>query len=323
MSTASATARRGTTAAPGYRVYPVEVAARKRLGPNFVRITFGGDCLREFGFGGDDQRIKLMLPQPGRTVADVPAGDGWYAAWQAMPDETRPVMRTYTVRAYRPEAGELDVDFVLHGLDEGHGGPAARWASTVGRGRQVALLGPDRPGTGRMWGVEWAPPATARRLLLAGDETAVPAMAAIVESLPPYARGIVCVEVPTHGDRQSWRVPDGVEVRWSVRGDAEVPHGELLESAVRGALTELCGPGERAGTEPVDDVDIDGEGALLWEVPDAHAEQVDAAAGELYGWLAGEAGVIKRLRRLMVNDHGVPRHAVAFMGYWRNGRSQL
>ncbi|MFC7328690.1 siderophore-interacting protein [Marinactinospora rubrisoli] len=323
MSTGRATDARSATAAPGYRVYPVEVAGRQRLGPNFVRITFGGDSLREFGFGGDDQRIKLMLPAPGRTVADVPDGDGWYAAWQAMPEDTRPVLRTYTVRAFRPEAGELDVDFVLHGLENGHAGPASRWAATADRSGPVALVGPARPGTGRMWGVEWAPPATARRLLLAGDETAVPAMASIVEALPPDARGIVCVEVPADGDRQSWRLPEGVEVRWSVRGDAARPHGELLESAVRAALTELCGPGERAGTEHVDDVDIDGEGAILWEVPDAPTDQVDAAAGELYGWLAGEAGVIKRLRRLMVNDHGVPRHAVAFMGYWRNGRSQL
>ncbi|WP_344677546.1 siderophore-interacting protein [Saccharopolyspora taberi] len=296
--------------APDYRMHVVEVARSVRLGPNFVRLTFTGESLRRFGAGGFDQRIKVVLPRPGRTVDDVPDGTDWYPRWLAMPDEVRPTIRTYTVREHRPETAELDIDFVLHGTEDGHGGPVSSWAATTGPGDTIALLGPDRPGTGRMWGVEWCPPATSRRLLLAGDETAVPAVAAIVESLPPDARGIVCVEVPASGDEQTWDVPDGVEVRWLVRSGA-VPHGQLLEESVARALAELCEPTGPAGAE-LEDIDVDN--ASLWEIPE------DDPTGDLYGWLAGEAAVIKRLRRLMVNDYGVPRGSVAFMGYWREGR---
>ncbi|CAM03348.1 NADPH-dependent ferric siderophore reductase [Saccharopolyspora erythraea NRRL 2338] len=317
--TKARTARRRHDGQPGYRMYVVRVARAERLGPSFVRLTFTGDSLREFGAGGADQRIKLLLPQPGRTIADIPHGEDWYPRWQAMPDDVRPTMRTYTVRAYRPEVAEIDVDFVLHGVDEGHGGPASRWAAAAAPGDIAVLCGPDRPGNGRMWGCEWLPPETARQVVLAGDETALPAVASIVESLPPDARGIVCVEVPTAGDVQWWRAPEGVEIRWSVRQRANrpTPHGSLLETALADALAELCEPARRAASSELDDVDVDT--TLLWEVPEQR-ESVDATGGELYGWLAGEAAVIKRLRRMMVGDYGVPRGSVAFMGYWRQGR---
>ncbi|MEV0055601.1 siderophore-interacting protein [Saccharopolyspora shandongensis] len=297
---------------PVYRTFPVEVARVQRLGPSFVRITFTAECLRSFGAGGHDQRIKLVLPQPGRTLADFPSGADWYQRWLAMPDEIRPNLRTYTVRAYRAESAELDVDFVLHG-GPGHGGPASNWAAQARPGDEIGLLGPDRPGTGRMWGCEWAPPAAASHLVLAGDETAVPAVASIVESLPPCARGIVCLEVPEEHDRQDWNLPDGVEVRWFPRC-AGMPHGTLLEEGVAEALNELR-PSSRGDAAEPDDVDVDT--TTLWEVPDTPADA--ASPDAFYGWLAGEAGVIKRLRRMLVSDYGIPKQAVAFMGYWREG----
>jgi NADPH-dependent ferric siderophore reductase len=301
-------------------MYFVEVARSERLGPSFVRVTFTGECLRAFGAGGVDQRIKLLLPQPGRTVADIPSGPAWYPAWQAMPHEIRPTMRTYTVRTHRPQMAELDIDFVLHGTDGGHGGPASAWAAKVRPGDTAALVGPDRPGSGRMWGCAWSPPDTARYLIIAGDETAVPAMASIIESLPPQVRGVVCVEVPAAGDRQDWDVPDHVEVRWLVRQDktGSAPHGSLLEAAVMEVLTELREPATHAAGTGLEDVDLDT--ATLWDVPDRPTGELDTPGGELYAWLAGEATVINRLRRLMINDLGVARSAVAFMGYWRQGR---
>ncbi|WP_433868636.1 siderophore-interacting protein [Saccharopolyspora sp. CA-218241] len=307
----STAVRGGTEHRPLWRMFTVEVARVQRLCPNFVRLTFTGEHLDTFGAGGADQRIKLALPQPGRTVADVPDGEDWYQRWLAMPDPIRPVLRTYTVRAFRPEHRELDVDFVLHGLDSGHGGPASTFAAGARPGDVIALLGPDRPGSGRPWGCEWAPPSEASRLVLAGDETAVPAIGSILEALPADARGIACLEVPSPADRQEWAVPAGVDVRWLARGGA--PHGALLEPAVGGALDELRTRG--TGTAVLDDVDVDT--TALWEVP----ERGEPGADDLYGWLAGEAAVIKRLRRLLVNDYGIPRGSVAFMGYWREGRS--
>lgn len=134
------------------------VVATRRLGAHFVRITFGGSELTGFGAAGNDQRIKLLLPAPGRDLSDVPEGPDWHARWRKLPDAVRPVMRTYTVRAFRPADAELDVDVVVHGLDGGPSGPVSSWAASARVGDELALVGPDRPGTGSAWGVEWAPP---------------------------------------------------------------------------------------------------------------------------------------------------------------------
>jgi NADPH-dependent ferric siderophore reductase len=223
------------------------------------------------------------------------------------------------------------VDVVLHGVADGHAGPAARWAAAAVPGDRIVLLGPDRPGRGRMWGVEWAPPAAATTLLLAGDETAVPAVCSILEALddrPTTAEGaarrgtrgarsrthgeaprrvVALLEVPAEGDAMNLALPAGVTVRWLPRSGAA--RGSLLVPAVHAALCELGVAATPA--EAPEDVDLDTE--LLWEVPDA-----DAASG-CYAWLAGEAGVVKQLRRHLVGDLGVPRGSVAFMGYWREG----
>ncbi|MGY1642132.1 siderophore-interacting protein [Geodermatophilus sp. SYSU D00703] len=297
--------------APGWAFFEATVAAVRRLGPSFLRLTLAGPELTGFGVAGDDQRFKLVLardPVGLRRLRDC--GSAWYPEYCAMPEQQRPHIRTYTVRAARPELGEVDVDVVLHGIEDGHAGLAARWAASAASGDRVVLLGPDRPGRGRMWGVEWAPPAAARSLLLAGDETAVPAVCAILEGLAagPATRTVTALlEVPTAGDALNVALPAGVTVRWLPREGAA--RGTLLVPAVHAALCEL---GVASG-RPADLEDVDVDAELLWEVPEG-----DAAAG-CYAWLAGEAGVVKQLRRRLVGDLGVPRSAVAFMGYWRQG----
>ena len=305
-----------TAALPQWLFFETVVAGVRELGPSMRRITLTGPHLGGFGVAGDDQRVKLVLaPDPTALDELRAAGPEWYPAFCALPDERRPVLRTYTVRAARPELAEVDLDVVLHGVVDGvpggHAGPAATWAATAAPGDPVVLMGPDRPGRGRAWGVEWAPPATARRLLLAGDETAVPAVGAIVESLPPGRRAVAVLEVPEAGDVQDLRLPEGVAVRWLARADR--PRGELLVPAVHAALVDL-GVCAAPGPAP-EDVDLDA--GPLWEVPE------DLGAGaDCYAWLAGEAGVVKRLRRHLVADLGVDRRSVAFMGYWREGRSE-
>jgi NADPH-dependent ferric siderophore reductase len=297
-------------AAPEYRFFSATVARVQRLSPTFLRLTLAGPELTGFGAGGADQRIKLVLSRDGGPVRGLLSdGPGWYQDYCALPDDRRPHLRTYTVRAARPHLGELDVDVVLHGVDDGHAGPAAGWAAAAVAGDPIVLLGPDRPGTGRAWGVEWAPPA-AGALFLAGDETAVPAISAIVEALPPGRRTIAVLEVPAAGDVLSLAVPPGVEVRWLVRGARA--RGAALGPAVHAALCELGVAAPAPGVEP-EDVDLDG--GLLWEVPETGADGC-------YAWLAGEAGMVKKLRRRLVRDLGVPRTAVAFMGYWRIGASE-
>lgn len=292
---------------PTFRLFTVTVRRTRRLSPSFVRITFTGACLRDFGSGGDDQRIKLVLPRAGGSLAEFPDGPDWYQRWQQLPEDTRPDLRTYTVREFRPQQQELDVDFVLHGIERGHSGPASTWAATASPGDVLGVIGPDATtGTGRS-GCEWQPPEGVQHLVLAGDETAVPAIAAIVESLPAHARGVVCLEVPEEADRQQWRTPEGIDVRWFARCGATA-HGKLLEEGLAEALRELP-TSASTGTAECDESEED---FVLWDVP-------AASSGTVYGWLAGEASLIKRLRRLLVHEHGIPKEAVAFMGYWREG----
>jgi NADPH-dependent ferric siderophore reductase len=311
--------RRRMVDMPDYRSFPAQVTRTTRLSPHFVRITFSGPDLGAFGYAGHDQRVKILLAQPGRTLADLPTGEDWYTRWRGLPDDVRPTMRTYTVRAYRPHEGEIDVDFVLHGLHDDQPGPVSSWAAVARPGDAVALLGPDRPGSGRLWGAEWSPSTSATKVLIAGDETAVPAIGAIVDALPAHQRAIVCAEVPLHADVPAWEPMAGAEVRWLVRerdGGQHAAHGELLENAFRDALAELCGP-----LQPSPDPNGLTEGAdeaLLWDVPDADC----ADTGEVYVWMAGEAGVMKRLRRIVRHDYAMSRSSFACMGYWRQGQSE-
>jgi NADPH-dependent ferric siderophore reductase len=309
-ATPAATVPVQEAAAPGYRFFAVTVARSQRLGPTFLRLTLAGPALAGFGAGGDDQRIKLVLPRDGQPVEGLLTdGPDWYRAYCALPDDVRPHLRTYTVRAARPALGELDVDVVLHGVDGGHAGPAASWAAAAVPGDPVVVLGPDRPGRGRAWGCEWAPPLEGP-LFLAGDETAVPAVGAILEGLPAGRPTVAVLEVPTAGDVLSLVAPPGVEVRWLVRG--ERPRGAALGPAVHSALCQLGIAQQPAGEDP-EDADL--ERGLLWEVPGSRTEGC-------YAWLAGEAGMVKALRRRLVRDLGLPRTSVAFMGYWRLGAAE-
>jgi len=122
------------------------------------------------------------------------------------------------------------------------------------------------------------------------------------------------------------REPSLDDVAWLARDagcetsqgfEAVAPHGELLQRAVRAWLprhTAELASVVRAAPEPLDDVDVDTE--LLWDSP------VDPTTGDFYAWIAGEAATVKALRRHLVSDLGVARSNVAFMGYWRRGRSE-
>ncbi|NNH06689.1 siderophore-interacting protein [Cellulomonas fimi] len=299
-------------------MFAVQVADVQRLCPSVLRLTFTGDDLDRFADNGFDQRIKFFLPLRDAGYDELLSLDGsadWYGRWRALPDERRHTVRTYTARAVRQHRRELDVDVVLHG----DLGPASRWAGSAAPGDELVILGPNADAVGPHGGVDFVPPARTDRLLIAGDETALPAIAGILERLPADARGEAIIEMPHPEDRLDLTAPAGVTVRWYGRG--ENPHGSLLVPAVQAAAARML-PGQAPAPDVVlEDVDVD-EG-ILWEVP------VDWATGaplaeeaHLYAWLAGEAAVIKTLRRHLVAECGVDRKAVAFMGYWREGRCE-
>jgi NADPH-dependent ferric siderophore reductase len=290
---------------PAARPYAVTVSRIERLTPTFLRITFTGPQLSEFGTDGLDQRIKIMLPLPGIGFTPLDEND-WYGAWRDLPNELRNPLRTYTVRAVRTELREVDIDFVAHGDT----GPASRWATHATVGDELILIGPCLRTDGLLSGVEWKP-GDATHVLLAGDETAAPAICSIISAMPRTAQGCAFIEVPTIADALPIDAPEGVHVTWLARnGDA---HGSALDPAVRAWTDSFVSDGHTG--ERLADVDI--ENGILWEVPEPASH-----SGGLYAWLAGEAGVIKTLRRFLVSETGLDRHQVAFMGYWRVGRAE-
>jgi NADPH-dependent ferric siderophore reductase len=289
------------------------VAAVERVSPSFVRITFAGADLADFGTPGRvlDQRIKLVFPAAGASVPRLAPSADWYSAWLALPDDERGSMRTYSIRGLDVdgETTRLVVDFVLH-LAPGSTGPASRWADAAAVGDELLAIGPRR-GRAEDGGIEYAP-GEARAILLAGDETAAPAIARILEDVDRDVQGVAFIEVPEDADILPIATPPGVEVRWLPRsGDA---HGTRLIPAV---LDHLGGV---AAEVPIRDVDTEDP---LWETPkfSSLGESVSESPNhaDRYFWIAGESGVVTTLRRHLVKDLGVDRSQVAFMGYWRHG----
>ncbi|MFA1547350.1 siderophore-interacting protein [Actinomadura chokoriensis] len=211
-----------TTPAHPYAFFDVRVLRSERLGPSMVRITFGGASLDGFATGGRDQRFKLFLPHPHQDAPVMPEngdGDTWFADWRALDPAVRGIMRSYTVRDHR--SGELDVDFALH--TDGASGPAARWAAAAGAGDRVTLLGPTGPDNG---GYDFQPPPGAP-VVIAGDLTALPAIAGNLAWLPAGTSAQVFIDVPHAGDRQDLPTAADAEIGW-------VSPGTLLD-AVRAA----------------------------------------------------------------------------------------
>ncbi|MEY9848239.1 NADPH-dependent ferric siderophore reductase [Streptacidiphilus sp. BW17] len=199
-------------AASGWDFFRLRVARAVPLGASTIRITFTGPRIDDFRSGGRDQRFKLFLPQPGELDPLVPTGAGseWFAAWRTLDPARRGIMRSYTVGARRP--GVLDVDFAVHGGT----GPAGRWAAAARPGDRALALGPTDPDNA---GVDFRPPPGTDAVLLAGDLTALPAIAAILETLDPGLPVRAFVEVPDRADRRA--LPSGstdAQVHWLTPG---------------------------------------------------------------------------------------------------------
>lgn len=279
-----------------------------------MRLTFTGDDLDQFGTAGLDQRIKLLLPHPVTGLATLPRAADWYEQWRLQPADERCALRTYTVRAVRQAQREIDVDFVCHG-----DGPGCTFAREAEVGVELVIIGPDDLSPGRELGIDFRP-GIVDSVLLAGDETAAPAICAILEQLDPTTKGLAVIEVPTSADILPTRAPGGVTVRWLARDEAPrsdasaSSHGSRLTAEVRDWVARTCAA-RCCDTCDIAALDVPDD-ELLWEVPEG-----TSLDGGLYAWLAGESGVITGLRRFLVGEAGLDRRRVAFMGYWRAGRA--
>ncbi|KNX37243.1 siderophore-interacting protein [Luteipulveratus halotolerans] len=293
-----------------FEMFRAQVRAVTRVSPHLVRLTFGGEALHELADIGFDQRIKLILPTRGAGLDDMPMGEDWFLQWRVLPTDARPVIRTYTVRAVRAEAGEVDIDMV----DHGDAGPASAFAGSARPGDEVILYGPHAAYDGVPGGMEFRVDLAGETdQLIVGDESAGPAIAAILERLPAHARGLACLEVGSSDDVLDLRAPAGVEVRWCVRDGAR---GECQREHVRQWLDAhpIVGSAWDGSTTVL----ADGEDSAYWEVTTERTDQVPP----LSAWIAGESSSVKAMRRMLVGEYDIPKSAVAFMGYWREGHRE-
>jgi NADPH-dependent ferric siderophore reductase len=290
------------------------VTATERMSPSFIRVRLSG-ALDELGVspaGTYDQRIKLVFAGPS---GELPWLDrkNWWRDFRAVPADRRGHMRTYTLRAVEGEGVRrtIVVDFAVH---PGAGGPGSAWALRAAPGDELIAVLPQRGDGG---GVEW-PLERTGRLLLAGDETAVPAICSILAALPETAHGAALLEVPQAADALELTAPSAIAVSWLARGPR--PVGALLTAAV---LEQLGLQAEPAVSDPGA-----GEEKDVWETPthSAAGEPLgdhDAAdRGAPYLWIAGETGAVGELRRTLTRL-GWPRNAMSCMGYWRQGHAAL
>ncbi|MBM7173216.1 siderophore-interacting protein [Streptomyces sp. G44] len=190
------------------------VVRTERLTPHMQRVVLGGDGLADFAAGEcTDHYVKLLFAAEGVTY---PEPFDIQRIREEFPRDQWPVTRTYTVRSWDPGSRELALDFVIHG-DEGLAGP---WAREAEAGTTIRFLGP---------GGGYAPDAGADWHLLAGDESALPAIAAAAEALPAGATARVFVEV--EGPEEEQKIATDAEVVWLHR--AGRPVGQALVEAVR------------------------------------------------------------------------------------------
>lgn len=258
-------------------VFPIalrelEVLRVTEVTPGMRRVTLTGeqlaahvtrDGIAQYAFAspGFDDDVRLVFAYAGATKPVLPiVKDGGLI----YPKEPKVLSRVYTVRGYDPQELELDIDFVTHGI-----GVATTWAQRVCPGDRVHVLGPSRS-SGLPDGVDW--------LLVVGDDTAIPAIARLMDELPEETRAQVFIEVAEDEHRQELRTPPNVVLTWMSRNGAEAGTTTLLLDAVRDAA--------------------------WWD-------------GAAFAWLAGEQAIVRDLRRHLVEERELEKASIDFTGYWK------
>lgn len=245
------------------RVGVAEVTAVTTLTPRMVRIAFHAPALSDFPVEQPGEIVTLIWPHAGAEPILPELG-----GWRFPPAGETQHARNYTVRSHDPAGGLLEIDFVTHGDH----GIAAVWAARAQPGDRLGYAGPRFH-----WHHEHADGAA--WTLLVADETGLPALAAIAESLPAHLRAIALVEIADAAERQPLRSSCRLDLQW-VQRDGAAP-GESL--ALADAARTLALP--------------DGGGRV---------------------WGAGESGVMRAVRDVLRDERGIPREAMTVLGYWKH-----
>lgn len=257
----------------GARVFPNfrEMTVRRIVDvtPHMRRVTLAGRDLARFAVGG--MHLHLLVPPEGLEKPEWPTpGPDGLPVWP--PEERRPRLRTYTVRQVDPDAGSIDVDFVLHGDPAESVG--ARWAALARPGDIVGVRGPVGRATPE---ADW--------VLLAGDETALPVISRLLETLPATTRGVALVEVADASEEQPLEYAADVELRWLHRGGAAAGESTVLTDAV-------C------------------------------AIRPPAGVGRIYAMAGAEHAAARAIRAFWRDELGLDRRDMIAAAYWRLGKAE-
>ncbi|WP_194791013.1 siderophore-interacting protein [Pseudomonas sp. UFMG81] len=296
------------TKATAYRIFDIQLKAIEPLSPSLCRFVFAGADVVDMTTLAPDQRVKLFFPTPAGHPPSLPTDAKWQQARRHLAPQDTPPMRTYTLRALRREVCEVDVDFVLHGVN----GPASAWATTARVGDRLQMVAPNLAYAGDPGGYEWKPPRNARHILLVGDETALPAIAGILEQLADEAPELpveAFLEVPLEDDCLPLRHSPATRLHWLPRDLLRAEHGQGMRHAVQ-ELAWLPAVRKVRQAE-LEEVDIDNQ--VLWEL-------ASDDSGTFHAWIAGESAAVMDIRRYLVKARGLPRESLSLMGYWRAGR---
>jgi NADPH-dependent ferric siderophore reductase len=256
-----------------------EVVSAERIAPHMVRVVLGSNNFETFVPSAfTDSYVKLVFVPDDVDVAGLPE-PLTLDSFAGLPPEKRPQVRTLTVRRVDAEAGQITVDFVVHG-EHGVAGP---WALAAQPGQQIYLMGP---------GGAYTPDPAADWHLLAGDESALPAIAAALEALPANAKGMAFIEVAGQEDEIPLDAPESIEVNWVYRGG----RADMV-------------PEDRAG-----------DFAPLIEA----VTNAEWLPGQVHVFIHGEAqAVMHNLRRYIRKERDVEKKwASSISGYWRRGRTE-
>jgi NADPH-dependent ferric siderophore reductase len=214
----------------------VEVQRVEPVSPRLTRITLGGSALAGMEVAQPAASVRLLLPSPGAVELVIPS---WNGNEFLMPDGSRPVIRTFTPLRHDASAHELDIEVVIHGT-----GSASQWAEGASPGDAAALSGP-----GRGYDID----SEAGTFLLAGDETALPAIRQLLDLLPTDARVGVRLEIASEDARIDLPERDG-SVEWALLPEGAAPGDALLASIRDTAIepdTRVWVAGEAAGVQRI------------------------------------------------------------------------
>ncbi len=257
----------------GHAQFEATVARVRDLNPVMRRITLAAPELTGYALAGPDEYFGLLMPGvDGRLHLPDPERVNVRAAITEMPEDEQPGLRWYTIREIRRAQGEVDVDIVTHG----DSGPGSAWATAAKVGDPVGF----RSGGALYTSFD------AQRQLFVADETAVPALLAIL-------------------DERDRRGLSGL-------GDGVVAHVEAPDA---GVLAGMDLPAEITVHERGEEAP--GTAALA-----ALAADPAATEGLDYAWLCGESGLATSLRRHLVQEVGMDKKAITFSGYWKLGAAR-